>query len=126
MLTLRAARAVGSRLLGRPSYGALAGTPVATVAAPSAWPLHRALSTAADVNDVNVAIIAHVDHGKTTLVDCLLRMDESGDGSAGAERAMDSLDQERERGITIQSKVRRNPPSVYDSIRQPRPSPRRP
>ncbi|MBY6203847.1 translational GTPase TypA [Halomonas denitrificans] len=53
----------------------------------------------------NVAIIAHVDHGKTTLVDQLLR--QSGEFAAHekvGERVMDSNDQERERGITILSK----------------------
>ena len=53
----------------------------------------------------NIAIIAHVDHGKTTMVDCLLKQ-------AGAfrenqqmqERVLDSNDLERERGITILSK----------------------
>ncbi len=54
----------------------------------------------------NIAIIAHVDHGKTTLVDELLK--QSGAfraGQAVAERAMDSNDLERERGITILAKA---------------------
>jgi GTP-binding protein len=53
----------------------------------------------------NVAIIAHVDHGKTTLVDELLKQSGTlGERFGVVERVMDSNDQEKERGITILSK----------------------
>ena len=57
-------------------------------------------------NDIrNIAIIAHVDHGKTTLVDELLKQSNTLDERAKLdERAMDSNDIEKERGITILAK----------------------
>ena len=72
----------------------------------SGWTrLLRPLSSSAGPSRiVNCAIIAHVDHGKTTLMDRLLQF--CGAELAG-ERAMDSNEQERERGITITSKYTR-------------------
>src|ERR1700689_1617260 len=57
-------------------------------------------------NTRNIAIIAHVDHGKTTLVDAMLRQSGIfGVHEAVTERVMDSNDLERERGITILAKI---------------------
>ena len=72
----------------------------------------------------NIAIIAHVDHGKTTLVDHMLR--QAGtfhEHQQVDERVMDSMDLERERGITIlakttaveyeNTKINIVPPNIY-------------
>jgi GTP-binding protein len=67
----------------------------------------------------NIAIIAHVDHGKTTLVDGMLRQGNVFRANQSiAERVMDSMDQERERGITI---VAKNTAIVYHPAGAPAP-----
>jgi GTP-binding protein len=71
----------------------------------SAPAVHPSPATSRRGDIRNIAIIAHVDHGKTTLVDCLLR--QSGQFRASqltGERILDSNDLERERGITILAK----------------------
>ena len=63
----------------------------------------------------NIAIIAHVDHGKTTLVDAMLKQSRVfRENAQVVERVMDSGDLERERGITILSK---NTSIFYDDIK---------
>ena len=52
----------------------------------------------------NIAIIAHVDHGKTTLVDAMLRFTNTLRAVPAGALVMDSMDLEREKGITIRAK----------------------
>src|SRR6185369_15564547 len=79
--------------------------PISTTQPTSTQPTGEAVRSRDNMR--NIAIIAHVDHGKTTLVDAMLR--QSGAFSAHAsedltDRVMDSMDLEREKGITILAK----------------------
>jgi GTP-binding protein len=66
-------------------------------------PAGATIATRADLR--NLAIVAHVDHGKTTLVDAMLRQTGAfRSNQVVADRVMDSMDLEREKGITILAK----------------------
>jgi GTP-binding protein len=89
--------------------------PALSLSLPATSAAHARMCTAPTREDIrNIAIVAHVDHGKTTLVDALMMDTDSTEQLHKDQRVMDSNDQERERGITILAK---NAAVTYNGVK---------